>query len=268
MRAGARLATLGPSPATAAPDSAFLGWGNSELEWYRPEQAVQQGGNLVITADRDPTREPVAGRDTTVRSARLITQGKRSWSRARIEARIALPAAAGTWPAFWLMGDDYDGSHTTEYGAAADRYDTMASFWPACGEIDVMEHKNVDGHVYQNLFWDTRTELLAWNADTVADHPSQWPSTVAGEQLDVTSFHVYTVEWTEKQMLWYVDARLVKAEDISSASQEEFHAADRKFFVLLDLAIGGPGTAFTGGASPAASDYPLEMYVDWVRVYQ
>ncbi len=35
-----------------------------------------------------------------------------------------------------------------------------------------------------------------------------------------------------------------------------------------DLAIGGPGTTFTDGAVPAASDYPLRMRVDWVRVYQ
>jgi beta-glucanase (GH16 family) len=246
----------------------FLGWGNWELEWYRPEQAVQQNGNLVITADYDATREPVAGHDTTIRSARLVTQGKQSWSRARIEARIALPNVAGTWPAFWLMGDGYDGTHTADYAAAADRYDTMASTWPSCGEIDIMEHKNTDGFTFQNVFWDTRTGLLGWNGDTIADDPSHYPSPLAANLLDVTQYHVYGLEWTDTQMFWYVDGRLVKNQDISKANQEELNGADRTFFILLNLAIGGPGTPFTGGPQPAPSDYPLRMYVDWVRVYQ
>jgi beta-glucanase (GH16 family) len=247
----------------------FLGWGNSELEWYRPEQAVQQDGRLVITADLDAARPQVAGRDTTVRSARLVTQGKQSWSRARFEARIAMPASAGTWPAFWAMGDTYDGSYTEAYDAAADHYDTMASTWPACGEIDIMEHKNTDGWTYQNVFWDTRTELQPWNADTIADDPSHYPSPLAEKQLDVTQFHVYALEWTDSQMFWYVDGKLVKNQDISHEDQEELNGEGKKFFILLNLAIGGPGTPFTGfGPTPADGDYPLRMYVDWVRVYQ
>jgi beta-glucanase (GH16 family) len=175
---------------------------------------------------------------------------------------------AGTWPAFWLMGDGYDGSHSADYAADAAAYDTMASTWPACGEIDIMEHKNLDTYTYQNLFWDTRDSLLPWNADTIDDDPSHWPAPEAAVQLDVTRFHVYALEWTDSQMFWYVDNRLVKNQDISAANQEEFHGADRKFFVLLDLAIGSPSTPFTDGVTPAAADYPLRMYVDYVRVYQ
>jgi len=245
----------------------FLGWGNWEQEWYRPEQATVQDGRLVITADRDAARPQIAGHDTTVRSARLVTHGKQSWSRARVEARIAMPSAAGTWPAFWLMGDGYDGSHS-EADAAADHYDTMASTWPACGEIDIMEHKNTDGWTYQNVFWDTRTTFEPWNGDTVTDDPSHYPSPLAAAPLDVTQFHVYGLEWTDSQMFWYVDGELVKNQDISRANQEELNGADRRFFVLLNLAIGSEGTGFTGGPVPALTDYPFRMYVDWVRVYQ
>jgi beta-glucanase (GH16 family) len=246
----------------------WLGWGNWELEWYRPEQAVQQDGNLVITADYDAAGEPIGGWDTKVRSARLVTQGKQSWSRARIEARIKAPAGAGTWPAFWAMGDGYDGTATADRDAPMDHYDLMAGTWPACGEIDIMEHKNSDGWTYHNVFWDARTELLPWNGDTIRDDPSRWPSPLAADLLDVTQYHVYTVEWTDSQMLWYVDGVLVKNQDTSQPSQEELNGADRKFFVLLNLAIGGAGTPFTGGPTPAPADYPFKMYVDWVRVYQ
>ncbi len=246
----------------------FLGWGNWEAEWYRPEQAVQQDGNLVITADHDETREPIAGWDSKIRSARLVTHGKQSWSRARLEARIRLPSVPGTWPAFWAMGTGYDGSATSDYAPAADHYDVMASTWPACGEIDIMEHRNQETSTIHNVFWDTRTEFLPWNADTIRDDPSSYPSPLSPRQLDPTQFHVYTLEWTDKQMFWYVDGVLVKNENISAANQEELNGADREFFILLNLAIGGDGTGFTGGAKPAVTDYPIRMYVDWVRVYQ
>jgi beta-glucanase (GH16 family) len=165
------------------------------------------------------------------------------------------------------MGDTYDGTHTTAYDAAADYYDTMASTWPACGEIDIMEHKNTDGWTYQNVFWDTRTSLQPWAADTIADDPSHYPSPLAARQLDVTQYHVYGLEWTDKQMFWYVDGELVKNQDISKANQEELNGTG-KYFILLNLAVGSDGTPFTGGPVPAVTDFPMRMYVDWVRVYQ
>ncbi|MBN1411376.1 MAG: family 16 glycosylhydrolase [Spirochaetales bacterium] len=42
----------------------------------------------------------------------MTTQGKLSWQYARIEARIRLPNAVGSWPAFWMMGTSNDGSYS------------------------------------------------------------------------------------------------------------------------------------------------------------
>ncbi|HYD42321.1 MAG TPA: family 16 glycosylhydrolase [Anaeromyxobacter sp.] len=123
----------------------------------------------------------------------------------------------------------------------------MASTWPACGEIDMMEHKNQDTYTGHNVFWDTRNELLPWNAGTIDDDPSSYPSVLAARQLDPTQYHVYALEWTDTHMFWYVDGVLVKNENISAANQEELNGADRKFFVLLDLAIASASTPFTGG---------------------
>ena len=39
------------------------------------------------------------------------------------EARIKIPTAQGTWPAFWMLGDDIE-----------------KAGWPACGEIDHGKH--------------------------------------------------------------------------------------------------------------------------------
>jgi hypothetical protein len=78
---------------------AFQGWGNGEWEWYRPENAFRQNGNLIIRADYATTPTVIAGRSWFQRSGRLTTKAKHSWQFGRIEARIAMPNAVATWPA-------------------------------------------------------------------------------------------------------------------------------------------------------------------------
>ena len=39
-----------------------------------------------------------------------------------MEARIKVPEGAGLWPAFWMLGNTFNGRN-----------------WPAAGEIDIME---------------------------------------------------------------------------------------------------------------------------------
>src|SRR5437867_5988530 len=63
------------------------GWGNSEWEFYtqRSQNARVENGHLVIEARKEKYRN----RNYT--SARLKTQGLRSFKYGRIEARIKLP---------------------------------------------------------------------------------------------------------------------------------------------------------------------------------
>jgi len=234
---------------------AFSGWGNGEWEWYRPEQCYQSGGNLVLKADFYANPTSIAGGSWYQRSCKLTTQGKRSWNNARVEARIAMPARSGTWPAFWMMGNSNDGTYTSNYGAPITYYDTMATNWASCGEIDIMEHKNSDTVTYQNLFWDTRTGVFAWNGSTVANNPG---SASVG---DVTQFHTYALEWDASNMYWYVDNVRVKTQSVSASGMEEYR---QSFFIIFNLALGG---SFPN-AQPQIADFPMYMYVDYVRVYQ
>jgi beta-glucanase (GH16 family) len=238
----------------------FQGWGNGEWEWYRPENAFLEGGHLVIRADYHSTPTPIGGRDWYQRSARITTKGKRSWTYGRIEARIAMPVATATWPAFWMMGTACDDTVTASYTVPIDAFDVMASNWASCGEIDIMEHRNGETVSFQNLFWDTRVGLFPWADGLNAQQPS---SIGVG---DVTQFHLYTIEWEPDQIRWYVDRETnpapVHVVGITAANMEEFH---RPFHVILNLAISGQ---FTGGAIPNQADFPLFMRVDYVRVWQ
>jgi hypothetical protein len=46
------------------------------------------------------------------------------------------------------------------------------------------------------------------------------------------------------------------------------HPFHKPFFIILNLAVGGPDTPYTGKRSPDAKIFPQSMTVDWVRVYE
>jgi beta-glucanase (GH16 family) len=202
------------------------GWGNNELQYYRRENATVENGNLVITA----RREDFGGRRYT--SARMKTQGKRSFRYGKIEARIALPTGSGLWPAFWMLGNNIS---------------TVG--WPACGEIDVMEHVNSNNVAHGTIHWQ--------------DHNNQYANYGGSRSTNVNDYHVYAVEWNAQSIRWFVDGALYHEASIANGvnGTQEFH---NEFFLLLNLAVGGnwPGFTVDEGRLPA------RMLVDYVRVYQ
>ncbi|HEX7500296.1 MAG TPA: glycoside hydrolase family 16 protein, partial [Polyangia bacterium] len=89
---------------------------NNELQDYTTDATNQfiDKGDLVIKGIY------VGGSGQgSYTSASLTTQGHKTFQYGRIEARIEIPEAKGSWPAFWLLPPNKS--------------------WPAGGEIDVME---------------------------------------------------------------------------------------------------------------------------------
>lgn len=202
------------------------GWGNNEQQYYRRENAAVEGDALVITAKR----EDFGGARYT--SARMKTQGKKSFKYGKIEARMSLPGKQGIWPAFWALGSNI--------GSVG---------WPASGEIDIMEHINTADVVYGTPHWQ----------GTNGGHAEYGGHTTAS----IRDYHLYAVEWDASAIRWFVDGRQFHVLDITNnvGSTEEFH---RDFFLLLNVAVGGnwPGFNIDEGA------LPTKMYVDYVRVYE
>lgn len=202
------------------------GWGNNEFQYYRRENATVQNGQLVITAKR----QNFGGYRYT--SARMKTEGRKFWTYGKIEARIKMPSFTGSWPAFWTLGQNIG-----QVG------------WPACGEIDIMEHINTAPDIFATIHW--------------SDQNGNYATYSGGTRINVTDYHVYGIEWDANAIKWYVDGRLFHQASIANGvnGTSEF-SADQ--FLLLNMAIGGryPGFVVDDNAFPAS------MYVDWVRVYQ
>jgi beta-glucanase (GH16 family) len=150
----------------------------------------------------------------------------------RIEARIKLPVGAGLWPAFWMLGTDIN---------------TGVS-WPACGEIDIMEHVNADSLIYGTMHWSAGGNAASYGLTTT--------TTPSG-------YHIYAVDWDANSVRWYVDDTLYATGDIANNinSTDAFH---KPFFIILNLAVAGDFP----GQTVDLSKLPASMYVDYVRVYK
>ena len=212
------------------------GWGNGEAEYYtsRSENSRIEDGMLVIEARQEKYE------DSYYTSARLKTQDLQEFQYGKIEARIKVPAGKGLWPAFWMLGNDF--SRTVGIGVP----------WPNCGEIDIMEYIGREPDLIMGTVhgpgYAGAVGIGKWNRQdyNIADE-----------------FHTYAIEWEEGKISWFYDDveyfSVVKAD--VGAREWVF---DKPFFIILNMAVGGqlPG--------PIGLDvkFPVQMYVDYVRVFQ
>jgi len=202
-------------------------WGNEELEYYRSgtNNIVVKDGALAITAKK----ESYGGASYT--SGRITTYNKQSFQYGTIEARIKMPVGQGLWPAFWMLSN--------------------SASWPDGGEIDIMEHINSETVAYGTAH--------DWNGGNTKSQGGTFYN------VDVTEYHVYTIQWTEEYIKWFVDDKQYYEVDISMdntffPNKEVFH---EPYYLLLNVAVGG-----TWPGDPVNSSFPGTMYVDYVRVYQ
>jgi beta-glucanase (GH16 family) len=220
-------------------ESGGNGWGNQELESYttRPENAFQQGGNLVIKV----LQEKFTGADGVTRdytSARLKTLGKFSQKYGRFEARIKIPRGQGIWPAFWMLGDDIG-----KIG------------WPKSGEIDIMENIGKEPATVHGTIHGP-----GYSGDKGIGSPYNLPP----DQHFADDFHLYAVEWEPKAIRFYVDDHLYATLTPADLPKGTKWVYNHPFFMLLNVAVGGGWP----GNPDATTVFPQTMLVDYVRVYK
>lgn len=206
------------------------GWGNNELQYYRPDNTSFKDGHLVITAKK----ESFGGREYT--SSRIITKDKRQFRYGRVDIRAVLPKGQGIWPALWMLGSNFS---------------TVG--WPACGEIDIMEM--VGGKGRENTVHGT----VHWEHDgSRAEYGGNYKLS-SGTFAD--EFHVFSIVWDAQSIRWLVDNKEYHVIDTSPAQLDEFR---RTFFFIFNVAVGGNWP----GSPDATSTYPQHMIVDYIRIFQ
>jgi len=224
-----------PDPTMWTYDVGGDGWGNGQLEYDtdRVENVSLDGqGHLRIVA----REESYMGNDYT--SARIKTQGLFEQKYGRFEARMKLPGGQGLWPAFWMLGADFD-----EVG------------WPECGEIDIMEFRGQEPELVHGTLHGPGYS---------GAEPISGTFRLPDDQTFTDDFHIFTVEWDPGRITFSVDFEVYHAVNSSDVSARGDWVFDHEFFVLLNLAVGG------GYVGPVGPDtvFPATVLVDYVRIFE
>ncbi len=208
------------------------GWGNNELQYYRPENTLLHDGHLVIEA----RRENFGGAAYT--SSRLITKGKKEFKFGRVDIRAALPEGQGIWPALWMLGGNISTVN-----------------WPACGEIDIMELiGNQPNRIHGTVHFGANNSQHQYIGNSVA---------LAGTAKFSDEFHVFSIIWEENKIVWLLDDvqfYQITVADIVPAA----YPFNNDFFFIFNIAVGGNWP----GSPDATTNFPQRMIVDYVRVFQ
>ncbi len=205
------------------------GYVNHELQRYVPNDrrtSYVENGALHIVARKD------AGQ---VISARMNSRG--SWLYGYVEAAIRLPKGKGTWPAFWMMPDDF------------------SKGWPACGEIDIMEEVGVNpDHTSSSIHCESYNHVKGTQKTAERLTPGA-----------ESEYHIYALEWTADAIRTYVDGTKLLEFRNDGAGNDSTWPFNKKFYIILNLAWGGDWGGWNGVDESAL---PCTMQVDYVRVYQ
>ena len=214
-------------------------WYNNEVQHYtnRIENSFVENGNLHIVAKKESFTDQ--GHTKNYTSARL--NSKFAFTYGKVEVRAQLPTGVGTWPAIWMLGKNITepgGYWTATHGTTP---------WPACGEIDIMEHWGKN----QN-YVSSAMHTPSSHGGTI-NHGGQTIPTVS------TAFHVYELVWTPEQMVFSVDGNVhyIYNPAVKNADTWPFDA-DQYFLLNIAIESSGTNSSYTESA----------MIIDYIRVYQ
>jgi hypothetical protein len=230
-------------------------WGTGEVETMTnsTSNVYQDGsGHLAIKPIRDGNGNWTSGRIETQSTSFAAPAG----GELAVEASIQQPnvsgaAAAGYWPAFWMLG-------------AAAR-PVGATNWPSIGEVDIMEDIN-----------GLSSEFGTLHCGTNPGGPCNETTGIGSGQRACsgcqTAFHTYRVEIdrsvSPEQIRWYLDGNnffTVNANQVDATTWA--NAVDHGFFIILNVAMGGGFPAAFGGGPTSSTASGVPMLVDYVRAY-
>ena len=215
------------------------GYVNNELQIYTSKPV--DGKSTLVVENGMLNINCFKAADGKVYSGRINARPNTGWTYGYFEARINLPSGKGTWPAFWMMPSNVDWNTNP---------------WPRCGEIDIMEEVGANPNYVSSSL---HTENYNHTKGTQKTHEMYLPGAEG-------SFHVYALEWTEDEIITYVDGkvqlRATRASMGTDHASWPFHYA---FYPILNLAWGGDWGGYKGVNDNAL---PVTMKVDYVRIFQ
>ena len=275
-----------PDPETWAYETGYVR--NRELQFYRKEDATCDVGKLVITATKHlgegldhPLKKVAEADDRCInahggmkpRFCNIINQKLQYTSsslqsrqertglllRGQYDARIRVPNAANSWPAWWGMGS---------------RFGKMGA-WPQDGEVDMMEYRS--GNMYAGVVYgksenDHDATHARWLPE---DHADGLTSKLGLNEWWFNEFHDYSVIWSDCCMDMFIDGKHVthiptKDLDGHAKPYNPYSVTGGGLPLLMKLNLAVPPLDLWdewGGGLRLSVKWPLQMEVDYVRYF-
>ncbi|WP_290862172.1 family 16 glycosylhydrolase [Flavobacterium sp.] len=219
-------------------------WFNGEVQHYTNQltNSFVNGGFLNIVSKKEPFTDQGITKQYT--SARL--NSKFAFLYGRVDIRAKIPTNQGTWPALWMLGKNVNedgGFFDAQFGTTN---------WPACGEIDIMEHGITPSQPINYIQSALHTPSSFGNTTNIG-------GTIASNLGN--DYHVYSMNWSPFQITFLLDgvAFYTYNPAVKTPNNWPFNAEQ---YLLLNIAMGGVAGTIPSNFTQAS------MEIDYVRVYQ
>jgi len=201
-----------------------------------PDVTRIEDGALVCRAipNPDTSRDRVP-----MLTGAVETRNHFSFTYGLVEIRLRVESFEGTFPAAWLMPQP------------------PCEGWPYGGEIDIFETIDNQHTAYQTVHSHWTYHL---------HHGDRPQHSFRRDSIDVTQWHVYSLEWTPEALQYYIDGDYVGTYPRSSDSDALAGGQwpfTHPFYVILNQSV-GDGT----WAKPAVLTHTYATHFDYVRIFQ
>ena len=219
-------------------------YGFDAKHFYLRDNVRIENGNMIITLKKETDKKvKIDGVDRKIlySSGAIHTRNLYNVQYGKIEMRAAMPEGIGTWPAFWLWPEGY----------------SQATGTPAAGEIDIVETYGDDMRRATGTLHVLKSDNTYETFDGDDYKLNKWPR----EKL--TNFNTYAVEWDDKEIKWLFNNKVYKKFSYKELDRKGLkNPFKQPYFIMINVAL----SKKTGEDGDV--DFPTEMKVDYVRVYQ
>ena len=170
----------------------------------------------------------------------LLTGGIYSYNKfafqyGRIEVRAKLDPAQGAWPAIWMLSEK-------------DMYPNQNN-----GEMDIMERLNHDGFAYQTTHNHATITLK-----------QETPKKFNTGKIDPNGYNTYSVSWYPNKLVYAInDIETITYPKVAGGGTYQW-PFDQPFYLIIDQQLEGSWP----GKVTNLKELPINMTVDWVKLYQ
>ncbi|MBR6892379.1 MAG: glycoside hydrolase family 16 protein [Bacteroidaceae bacterium] len=189
-----------------------------------------RNGYLRLYARRNKGLEPA---DTAqYLTGGVSTKGRRNVRLGKVEVRVRIKGAQGTWPAVWLLADGPVSTENVHYS-----------------EIDILEYLNRNDFVYQTVH-----SYYTLHTNTKAEHSTKAP-------IRTGNWNTYAAEIRENEVILSVNGEETYRYHRMEGEEGQFPYGIASY-LMLDMQVGG-----TWVKTVDPKTFPAYMDIDWVKMY-